>query len=124
MDIEQRLACAHRLARDLSSVDANEVKKFVTFLSRGRSLESLRQLVDLLPSTSFARRSKKTSNYFAQIKRSILADMPLGMDVEDAVWILGWAARLMTYYKRDKERGRQESEGRRSRSGPPQRRGR
>lgn len=97
MDIEQRLDRAQQLAQTLSDTDENEVKKVLGFLIQDRDLSQLHILVQQLVSSPFAKRSGRTRGYYERIQKAVTRYLPTTTDVEDAIWILGWATRLMKY---------------------------
>lgn len=103
MKEEQRLKEAERLARALAGVDDNEVKKAYGFLVRERDLNSLHSLVNQLPDSPF-RRSGGTPYYYRRMKEVIPDHLPTTMAIDDALWIFGWACRLLKY---EKVKGRQ-----------------
>lgn len=111
MDTEARLRAAQRLAAELSrpmtirgregpeqkEMDDNEVKKAFGVLCRSRSLAELHAVIGNLPTTAFASRSGQTRAYYRRLQEMIPRQLPVTMDVDDAIAVLGWAVRLMKY---------------------------
>lgn len=111
MDTEARLRAADRLAKALSQrvpipgragpeqkeMDDNEVKKAFGVLYRSRSLAELHAVIGRLPNTAFANRSRQTREFYRRLQETIPRLLPVTMDVDDAIAVLGWAVRLMKY---------------------------
>ncbi|MBI4494822.1 MAG: hypothetical protein HY690_18770 [Chloroflexi bacterium] len=111
MDTEARLKAAQKLADALGQpvtvrtrdgpkhepMDDNEVKKIFRVLCQTRDLALVHQLVQQLPDSPFAGRTRTTPEYYRRLKETIPRHLPTSMAVDDALWILGWAARLMKY---------------------------
>lgn len=97
MTEEKRLEKAEKLAEALQAVDDNELKKVFAYLVRYQDMNQLHQLVNKLPDSPLARRSKKTRGYYQTIQQVLTQCLPKNTDIADALWILGWAARLLKY---------------------------
>lgn len=111
MDTEAQLRAAERLAAELSrpitmrgrygpepkQMDDNEVKKAFGVLCRSRSLAELHAVIGRLATTAFASRSGQTRAYYLRLQETIPWQLPVTMDVDDAIAVLGWAVRLMKY---------------------------
>ena len=80
-------------ARTVRGADPNELKKLYTFLLKHRDLDKFRKLVEKLPTSNFARRSGMTEGYYRNIQASFGKEF-YSLDVEDAMFILGWGCRL------------------------------
>ena len=127
MTIEERLRYAQRLAEQLATpftlrgrkriIDDNEVRKVFGFLKVHRDIGSLYVLLEKLPDSPFAERSDVTREYFRRIKGIILRLLPSKADVDDILWILGWAWRLMKYELSKRGEDGTPSSGLRPRSG-------
>ena len=74
--------------------DANELKKIYTFLLKHRDLNKLRRLVEKLPSSNFAKRSGSTEGYYKNIQSALGSEF-YRLSIDDAVFVLGWACRLL-----------------------------
>ncbi len=97
MTTEQHLQKAQQLARALADVDDNEVKKVYGFLRHQRQVSTLHELVRALPTSPFKNRSRRTLGYYSQIQKVIPQHLPITMEINDAIQILGWACRLLKY---------------------------
>jgi hypothetical protein len=118
MTPEQHLQKAQQLAQALAGVDDNEVKKVYSFLCRQRQMSALHQLVKLLPTSPFKDRSGRTQGYYSRMAQVIPRYLPEMMNVDDAVQILGWACRLLTY-EAAKRQQHQAAEGKPHGKAPP-----
>jgi hypothetical protein len=78
----------------VKGADPNELKKMYTFLLKHRDLNKLRRLIERLPSSNFARRSGSTEGYYKNIHSALGAEF-YRLNIEDAVFVLGWACRLL-----------------------------
>ena len=78
----------------VKGADPNELKKIYAFFLKHRDMNELRKLVGKLPSSNFARRSGSTHGYYQNIQTALSADF-YRLNVDDAVFVLGWACRLM-----------------------------
>ncbi len=76
------------------SADPNELKKIYTFLIKHRDLDKLRKLVEKLPTSNFARRSGSTEGYYKNIKFALGSEF-YKLNVDDAIFVMGWACRLL-----------------------------
>jgi hypothetical protein len=99
MTTEQHLQKAQRLAQALADVDDNEVRKVYGFLAHQHQMSALHELVKALPTSPFKNRSGKTPDYYSQMQKVIPLHLPVTMEVNDAIQILGWACRLLKYEK-------------------------
>jgi len=97
MEIEEKLQRAERLSNDLIGIDDNELKKVFSFLIKTRSLKEMFRLLEVLPSSPFARRSRRTRNYYEKIKEVIPRHIRKDTDVQEAIDIIGWSCRLLRY---------------------------
>jgi len=97
MTEEERWKKAEDLAQALRDVDGNEVKKVFAYLVRCRNMNQLHQLVNQLPNCTMARRSGRTRGYYQTIRQAVNQHLPANTMAEDALWILGWAVRLLKY---------------------------
>lgn len=91
-------ARADRIARELArDTDRNELGKVVGFFQRRRNKEKFLLLLERLPKSGYVR-SSRTRDYLTRIRDVCtreLKDVPS----ENAVRILAWAFRRMTYYQ-------------------------
>jgi len=87
------------IARELAAagVDRNEVGKVVAYLQRRHHRQNFMSLLDRLPHSNYIR-SNQTRNYFERIRRVCRQHLQDITDDRQAVAILAWAFRLMTYY--------------------------
>ena len=81
--------------RLVKGADPNEVKKIYTFLLKHRDLGKLKKLVEKLPNSTFARRSGSTEGYYKNIQSALGTEF-YRLDVKDAIFVLGWACRLLS----------------------------
>ena len=110
MEPQEQIKRAHELCRrirsasvqvgsrerpiQVRSADPNELKKIYTFLLKHRDLNKLRRLIEKLPSSNFAKRSGSTEGYYKNIQ-SALGPEFYRLNIDDAVFILGWTCRLL-----------------------------
>ena len=80
--------------RQVRGADPNELKKIHSFLLKHRDMNKLKKLVEKLPTSNFARRSGSTEGYYRNIQSGLVLEV-YGLDVNDAVMVLGWACRLL-----------------------------
>ncbi len=88
------LVGSHDRQRQVRSADPNELKKIYAYLLKHRDLNKLKTLVGKLPSSNFARRSGSTEGYYKNIQTALGAEF-YRLSVDDAVYVLGWACRLL-----------------------------
>ncbi|MCS6806794.1 MAG: hypothetical protein RMM98_18100 [Acidobacteriota bacterium] len=85
--------------RTVRGADPNELKKLYTFLLKHRdspdAMSKLRKLVSKLPDSNFAKRSGSTAGYYKNIKSALDGVGFYQLAVDDAIYILGWACRLL-----------------------------
>lgn len=80
--------------RTVRGADPNELKKLHTFLIKHHDPAKLRKLIEKLPNSNFARRSGSTEGYYKNIQSALGAEF-YRLKAEDAVFVLGWACRLL-----------------------------
>lgn len=80
--------------RMIEGVDPNELKKVLTFLMKRRNMGAVKKLVEKLPTSNFAQRSSSTAAYYKNIHSALGHDF-YELAPEDAIYILGWACRLI-----------------------------
>ena len=80
--------------RSVRGADPNELKKIYTFLLKHRDLNKLRRLLEKLPASNFAKRSGSTEGYYRNIQVALGPEF-YKLNIDDAVFILGWACRLL-----------------------------
>lgn len=114
MTIEQRLALADIVARELNTItvcvgardrplsiqgaDPNEVKKICSFLCATRDVAKTLGLVRALQTSAFAQRSRRTEGYYRIIQQVIERHLSR-LSVDEAIDVLGWACRLQIYHR-------------------------
>lgn len=88
----------HAIAQDLAvDVDRNELGKAVTFFQLHKDKEKFLKLLERLPRSEYIR-SGRTQGYFERIHRTCRRYLA-GVGDEQALQIVSWAFRLMTYYE-------------------------
>ncbi|MCG3144833.1 MAG: hypothetical protein HONDAALG_02306 [Gammaproteobacteria bacterium] len=80
--------------RQVRGADPNELKKIYAYLLKHRDLNKLKKLVERLPNSNFARRSGSTEGYYRNIQTALGAEF-YRFGVDDAIYVLGWACRLL-----------------------------
>lgn len=85
--------------RIVKGADSSELKKLYTFLLKHQdspdAMNKLRKLVSKLPDSNFAKRSRSTRGYYKNIKSALEASGFYQLAIEDAIYVLGWACRLL-----------------------------
>ncbi len=99
--VETRLNLANTLASRLgqAKVTKNQLAIFLSHLRRHKNLEATRKLLENLPNSSFAQRTKSTRSQFEHLASQLGPILKESDSWEEAAWILGWAARLIPFYK-------------------------
>ena len=92
---------AELLAADLSGarVDHNEAQKVLAYVRSQRSSKALFDYLQAVVSNGRAViRSNQTFDYYRDLQNACLRHLR-GMEYEELIWTLGWAIRLMRYYR-------------------------
>lgn len=92
---------AELLAADLAGaqVDHNEAQKVLAYVrSRGESKALFDYLQAVVSNGRAVIRSNQTLDYYRNLQSACLRHLR-GMDYEELIWTLGWAIRLMRYYR-------------------------
>ncbi|MFQ3632400.1 hypothetical protein [Roseiflexus sp.] len=92
---------AELLAADLAGarVDHNEAQKVLAYVRSQRSSKALFDYLQAVVSNGRAViRSNQTLDYYRSLQNACTRHLR-GMDYEELIWTLGWAIRLMRYYR-------------------------
>lgn len=92
---------AEQLAADLagSKVDPNEAQKALAYLRSKRDPKALFSYLDaIIKDGSIVIRSNQTLDYYRELRTACLRHLQ-GMDYDKMVQTLGWALRLLRYYR-------------------------
>lgn len=94
-DLQRVHTIADELVRD---VDRNELGKVVTFFRLHRDKGKFLTLIERLSRSGDHIRSRRTRDYFERILDTCRQHLD-SVDDEQALQIVSWAFRLMTYYE-------------------------
>ncbi|MGA2402982.1 MAG: hypothetical protein ABSG91_14960 [Syntrophobacteraceae bacterium] len=78
----------------VDGVDPNEVKKIYAYLCTHNNLAMLRDLLQILPTSSLCR-TNRTAGYYQNIRLAFDSEGVYDLSVADAKAIIGWACRLL-----------------------------
>jgi len=95
---------ADQLAKDLATAEVapNEAQKALAYLRSKRDLKALFAYLDaIVKNGKVVIRSQQTRRYYEKLKEAC-RDYLQGMNYSDAAQTLGWALRLLRYYRKVK----------------------
>jgi hypothetical protein len=113
----QLLSAGDTLARRAAGrgVNDNQLALVLAHLKRHRNVPGLLALLTHLATSPFAKRSRQTQTQFAALQEHVQEALKSVSDWQDAAAIVGWARRLVAFYRQDTTPGGSGPESRRPR---------
>lgn len=89
------------LARSCASarILESQINWVLQHLKRHRDVQATRQLLDTLPRSPFASRSRSTADQLANLQRLVKPELSSQRTWQQAATVVGWAKRLLPVYK-------------------------
>lgn len=82
-----------------SGVQEAHLNWVLEHLKRFQDPGATRTLLEALPRSAFARRTRSTAEQIDHLRRLVLAELPRQRPWQEAATIVGWAKRLLPVYK-------------------------
>jgi hypothetical protein len=86
-----------KIAQELQDIDPNELGKVFNYLRATKNIKKTRDMLTRFIGSPNFSRSKQTKRYYEAIN-DVFRNYKFS-SAEDALYTLGWARRLMKYYK-------------------------
>lgn len=101
MTEEQLMQKGDALARSCAGarILESQISWILEHLKRHRDVKATRHLLDTLPRSPFASRSRSTADQLAHLQRLVKPELSTQRTWQEAAAVVGWAKRLLPVYK-------------------------